>query len=156
MVPKKAKHKLHFDLMENTKENTVYDSLLSNTGVYERTGPSLCSLACFLTEAACSSGPRNGPLPSPQGSTSLAWEVVSTQDIPTPCTSRTTSQQRGLVNQGSRISSRAGSRLQGRLPLLPNQKHPRAAADLTTIRAEGETPFFLSLHHIDTCEPILR
>lgn len=124
---RKRRHKLHFDLMENTKENTVYGSPLSNTGCYKRVGPSPPSLGCFFTEAACSSGPGSGPSPSPQGPTSLTWEVVSPQDIPSPCANRTTSQQRGLVNRGSRISSRAGSRLEGGFPLLPDQKHPKSS-----------------------------
>lgn len=43
MVQKRG-HKLHFDLMENAKENTIYNNLLSNTGCYAHIGPSLPSL----------------------------------------------------------------------------------------------------------------
>lgn len=79
----KRGHKLRFELMENAKENTIYNNLLSNTGCYEHIGPSLPSLDRLFAEAACSSAPAQPTVPIPIGlSISHLRSGLSLQDIP--------------------------------------------------------------------------
>lgn len=62
---KKRGHKSHFDLMENAKENAIYNNLLSNAGCYDHIGPSLPSLQSLFAEAAHSLAPAQHILTLP-------------------------------------------------------------------------------------------
>lgn len=100
------------------KENSVYNNPLSNTGCYEHIRPSLPSPACLFAEAACSSEPAQQALTLPTGIPALHWRcgLSLSPGPPLLCTNKTASQQRGLVNLGSGISSKDGFRLQSRSP----------------------------------------